>query len=282
MTKIVVEMVYQIAAIYGFDLQDPARKTEVLTAFSATFLGEQAIIAGIDWLKRAWFPSLIISAGAKALIIYAVGNAACLFYEAKLKSRFNSQLNPLNSPLVLNEIRKASQQYLTSATSEAAIIKIVSTEITIALTIDYTKLENLLKARKWKQADLETCNILLKVANRDAEGSLKKIASEDLRTINQLWSTNSNSYFGFGVQKQIYLSVSQDVGVFGEKIGWRGATGLFGGILGWKPYAWLTFNSDKAPKGHLPAAFCMTLPWWYHKGEVTKDFAESILHRSDW
>ncbi len=104
---------------------------------------------------------------------------------------------------------------------------------------------------------------------------------EDLRNINQLWLDNSNGHFGFSVQKQIYLNSSKKVGDFGEKVGWRGEAGMFGGIFGWKSYGWLTFNLNNAPKGHLPA-FPLDMPWWYHKGETTKDFAQSILERNDW
>jgi uncharacterized protein (DUF697 family) len=119
-------MVYQIADIYGFDLQAPERKVEALTAFGAAFLGEKAIDAGIDWLEYGVIPSKIISASAKALMIYAVGNAACLFYEAKLKA---TKTNPLTSPIVLNKIREESQHYLDDATSEEAIVNIISSEI---------------------------------------------------------------------------------------------------------------------------------------------------------
>jgi len=276
-TKLSAEMVYQIADIYGFDLQAPERKVEALTAFGAAFLGEKAIDAGIDWLEYGVIPSKIISASAKALMIYAVGNAACLFYEAKLYAK----ANPLTSPRVLNEIREESQHYLDDATSEEAIVNIISSEINTALTIDYTRLGNLLKAKDWKKADQETRDIVVKIANRDFEGNLTILPSEDLRTINQLWLDNSNGHFGFSVQKQIYLNLSKKVGDFGEKVGWRRQAGMFGGVFAWKSYGWLTFNLNNAPKGHLPA-FPLDMPWWYHKGETTKDFAQSVLERNDW
>jgi DNA-directed RNA polymerase subunit K/omega/uncharacterized protein (DUF697 family) len=276
-TKLSAEMVYQIADIYGFNLQAPERKVEAITAFGAAFLGEKAIDAGIDWLEYGVIPSKIISASAKALMIYAVGNAACLFYEAKL----NAKANPLTSPRVLNEIREESQHYLDDATSEEAIVNIISGEINTALTIDYSRLRNLLKAKDWKKADQETRDIVVKIANRDFAGNLTTLPREDLRTINQLWLDNSNGHFGFSVQKRIYLDLSKKVGDFGEKVGWRTEAGMFGGIFAWKSYGWLTFNLNNAPKGHLPA-FPLDMPWWYHKGETTKDFAQSILERNDW
>ncbi|MEG4080644.1 GUN4 domain-containing protein [Microcoleus sp. Pol8_D6] len=276
-SKLSAEMVYQIANIYGFNLQEPERKIEALTAFGAAFLGERAIEAGIDWLEYGMIPSKIISAAAKALMIYAVGHAACMFYEAKL----NQHINPLTSPTVINKIREQSQHYLDNATSEEEILALISREINTVLTIDYTRLSSLLKAGEWKKADQETCDIIVKIANRDFEGNLRILPRDDLHTINQLWSQNSNGHFGFKAQKQIYSDVSKKVGDFGEKIGWRRDPGIFGGIFAWKSYGALTFNLNNAPKGHLPA-FPLDMPWWYHKGETTRDFAQSILERNDW
>ncbi|WP_367184635.1 GUN4 domain-containing protein [Planktothrix agardhii] len=275
--KLSAEMVYQIAYIYGFSLDAPERKIEALTAFGAAFLGEAAIDAGVDWLGYSMIPSKLISASAKALMIYAVGNTACRFYEAKL----NQHTNPLNSSDVLKKVRQESQLYLEDATSEEAVTDLISREINTALNIDYTRLSILLKSREWKKADEETCDIILKIANRDLEGSLAILPSSDLHTINQLWSHSSNGHFGFKAQKEIYYSASKQVGDFGEHIGWRGKSGLFGGVLGWKSYDDIKFNLTNAPKGHLPA-FPLNLPWHYHKGNATKEFAQSILERNDW
>jgi WD40 repeat protein/uncharacterized protein (DUF697 family) len=123
--KLSAEMIYQIAAIYGVDLQASERQLEVLAAFGAALLGEQAIEAGIDWLKRGIIPGKVISAGAKGLMIYAIGKAACLFYEAKV----NQHVNPLISREVFDELREESQDYLEDATSEDAIVELISVEI---------------------------------------------------------------------------------------------------------------------------------------------------------
>ena len=123
--KLSAEMIYQIAAIYGVDLQDSERQLEVLAAFGAALLGEQAIEAGIGWLKCGIIPGKVISAGAKGLMIYAIGKAACLFYEAKV----NQHVNPLISREVFDELREESQDYLENATSEDAIAELISVEI---------------------------------------------------------------------------------------------------------------------------------------------------------
>jgi WD40 repeat protein/uncharacterized protein (DUF697 family) len=123
--KLSAEMIYQIAAIYGVDLQASERQLEVLAAFGTALLGEQASEAGIDWLKCGIIPGKVISAGAKGLMIYAIGKAACLFYEAKV----NQHVNPLISREVFDELREESQDYLVDATSEDAIAELISVEI---------------------------------------------------------------------------------------------------------------------------------------------------------
>jgi hypothetical protein len=124
--------------------------------------------------------------------------------------------------------------------------------------VDYRKLRDLLKAKKWKEADQETTVKILKVANRESEGWLrvedaKNFSCQDLGTIDKLWVKYSNGKFGFSVQKQIYQGVGgtkeynwDDYKKLADKVGWRK-----GGE--WLSYSQLTF-SEKHYTGHLPAA----------------------------
>ncbi|WP_293138885.1 GUN4 domain-containing protein [Okeania sp. SIO3I5] len=93
-------------------------------------------------------------------------------------------------------------------------------------------LENLLKQKKWNEADMETARCMLKVADREKEGSLDREDIEnfpctDLRTIDRLWVKYSDGKFGFSVQKKIYHSLGgtkeYDWRVwknFGNQVGW--------------------------------------------------------------
>jgi hypothetical protein len=119
---------------------------------------------------------------------------------------------------------------------------------------DYTRLRDLLAARKWKDADEETARVMLQVANRKEEGwlnveSINNFPSEDLRTIDQLWVHYSNDRFGFSVQKRIWEEVGGRVDSDTEK--------LIGDLVGWRKngewvnYSDLNFSAD-APPGHLP------------------------------
>jgi serine/threonine protein kinase len=129
-----------------------------------------------------------------------------------------------------------------------------------AKAIDYTNLRDFLAQEKWQEADQETANLFLKVADRTKEKYLKiedidNFPCEDLATINQLWLKYSQEKFGISVQKRIYESLGgsgnydqQKWNDFGSKVGWRVNNK-------WLYYDQITF-SLKAPWGHLP-----TLVW---------------------
>ena len=146
--------------------------------------------------------------------------------------------------------------------------------------VDYTRLRDLLKAQKWKQADKETLAVMLKAVGREQElwldpESIKNFPSTDLRTIDQLWVKYSDGHFGFSVQKRIWESAGKDYDKFGDRVGWRTyETVIQKNIveyledinkkLGfkeeavtktgakWLYYTNLTFETS-APEGHLPA-----------------------------
>ncbi|MGK7951783.1 MAG: GUN4 domain-containing protein [Xenococcaceae cyanobacterium] len=117
--------------------------------------------------------------------------------------------------------------------------------------VDYTRLRNLLKAQNWKAADEETFQVMLQAASRQKEGwlneeSIKKFPCTDLRTIDLLWVRYSEGRFGFKVQKQIWERVEEELGTFGDYVGWRQHD-----KHKWLNYRKLTFSFN-APEGHLP------------------------------
>lgn len=74
----------------------------------------------------------------------------------------------------------------------------------------YQTLINYLSSGRWKDADEETVQVILQVANRVKQGwldfkDIDNFPCEDLRIIDQLWVKYSNGQFGFSVQKQIYM-----------------------------------------------------------------------------
>ncbi len=139
--------------------------------------------------------------------------------------------------------------------------------------VDYTKLRDLLKAKKWKEADTETLPFMLQAADLTSQGYLteKDIESfpcEDLHIINQLWLEESGNKFGFSVQKEIYQNLiqnntldkeggwlSEENLTFGVLVGWRKEPRLKEPrekALGWTSYDKLTWTLDLARDGHLP------------------------------
>jgi len=106
----------------------------------------------------------------------------------------------------------------------------------ISIEMGYERLEELLAAQQWKDADEETLNIMLKIANREDEGwldsaSLQNFPCQELTKLDQLWVEASGGKFGFSVQKKIYVD---DCGgqpngqydeeawyCFADKVGWR-------------------------------------------------------------
>ncbi|MDB9372324.1 GUN4 domain-containing protein [Nodularia sphaerocarpa] len=131
--------------------------------------------------------------------------------------------------------------------------------ISSSTPVMFQKLETLLQAGKWKDADLETWELMKKVTKREKEGELKKedyqnFPKKELQIMDQLWLKYSNGKFGFSVQKQIWLELGgkyngqhYDMNTFlklVERVGWRrNRTNL--------SYNDFTFSTN-APRGHLP------------------------------
>ncbi len=128
---------------------------------------------------------------------------------------------------------------------------------------DYTKLQQLLAAGQWKEADGETRNKILEVAGKQKEGwpdykDIENFSCPDLRAMDRLWVKYSNGRFGFSVQKQIYQSLggskeydAQVWARYGEAIGWNQKGEKEKWVWLWLEYSQLTFNTN-ALKGHLP------------------------------
>ena len=78
------EMIYKIAAIYGFSTEDVTRRGEVL-AIWAVFTGSSGTLkSGLSFLEILPGAGTVIGASSDAALIYAVGFLACRYYEAKL------------------------------------------------------------------------------------------------------------------------------------------------------------------------------------------------------
>ena len=123
-TALSAELVYQIAAAYGQDLQSSDRKGEVLTIFGLSLGGNLAIDAGLGLLRKVPIAGAVINASASAAMIYALGYGACRFYEAK------------NEPLTMEAILEASlvesENYLEGAIVQEAVMDQILVHVILA------------------------------------------------------------------------------------------------------------------------------------------------------
>jgi hypothetical protein len=133
---------------------------------------------------------------------------------------------------------------------------------------NYIKLEQLLAAGKWKEADEETYNKMLEVGGKLQQGhmirgeligigDIRNFSCPDWRAMDRLWVKYSKGRFGFSVQKRIYQNLGgtkefngQLLFAYYEAIGWKQK----GEKEKWLLYSQLTFNRN-APSGHLPAGY---------------------------
>ena len=94
---------------------------------------------------------------------------------------------------------------------------------------------------------------MLLVAKREREGwldvkNIDNFSCNALQKINQLWVQYSDGHFGFSVQKQVWVNVGGQTGVYDVVV----ADHFIEGV-GWgdKKYKSVTYTLS-APSGHLP------------------------------
>lgn len=82
-TKLQTEMVYEIAAAYNLDLNEPARRGEVLAIFGLS-LGADVLKTGFNIIEIIPGVGAVVGASTNAAILYVLGQTACRFYEGKI------------------------------------------------------------------------------------------------------------------------------------------------------------------------------------------------------
>lgn len=101
----------------------------------------------------------------------------------------------------------------------------------------YKKLQDLLAAGNFREADWETIRVIQAVTGEPnlediTPDDMRQFPCSDLRVIDNLWKTHSQGKFGFSVQIKIYqdlggsleTTIAQDrkmIERFGEQVGWR-------------------------------------------------------------
>ena len=82
--KLQAEMIYEIAGAYGLELNEPARRGEVLAIFGLS-LGAGVLKSGLSLVEMIPGVGAVIGASTNAMIFYGLGYTTCQFYEGKYK-----------------------------------------------------------------------------------------------------------------------------------------------------------------------------------------------------
>lgn len=118
------EMIYQIAAAYNMDLEDPARKGEVVMIFGLSLGGSTALKTGFGILRNLPLAGMAIGASTNAVMLYTLGYAASRFYEAKS--------SPEIAEITPDELKLESEKYLEKAIAQKEIMDRILVQMILA------------------------------------------------------------------------------------------------------------------------------------------------------
>lgn len=148
--------------------------------------------------------------------------------QKQLENRLNEIEQSLNSPnpQVSNQALPLPQRSNAQISSLSSPVSECQYRI-----LDYRNLRDLLYAEKWREANKETWELMLKVTNRERHGwidsdSFKIFSCKDLLIIDRLWINGSEGHFGFSVQMKIWeecgcpIQNNDDWRKFLDRIGW--------------------------------------------------------------
>jgi hypothetical protein len=137
----------------------------------------------------------------------------------------------------LSELEAKFQHFSQLFTLPERVSKIEDTLLLVADVYRFRRLQELLAAGDWRQADRETIQVILSVTGASdlesiSPNDVRQFPCNELHVIDKLWTNYSQGRFGFSVQAQLYQSVggslettiAQDYSVierFGDRVGWR-------------------------------------------------------------
>jgi uncharacterized protein (DUF697 family) len=80
------EMIYRIAAVYGFSLTEPSRRGEVVAIWGLSTGGAGVLKTGLSFVEILPVVGTIVGPGSNAALLYSLGHLARYFYDEKKKS----------------------------------------------------------------------------------------------------------------------------------------------------------------------------------------------------
>ena len=190
--------------------------------------------------KNDFYTKILAGFGVAIAVSFASGYAMNNLFSNQGDPKVAATSQPVVKPKNLPKVTSTPQPVVKITTNKAA----------------FRNLDKLLATGKWKEADIETYKVMLKIAGRQKEGnldfnSIKNFSCSSMQDIDKRWVKASNGRFGFSVQKQIWTDIASTAGYnsdnfnkFSDQVGWRTKNN-------WLRYSDLTFNIN-APRGHLP------------------------------
>ena len=158
--------------------------------------------------------------------------------------------------------QKPSESRQSSTTTEESLIASATVDVDDLSSekgIDYTRLRDLLREGKWRDADQETYEVMIRAVGKEpgdwfTSDELKNFPCADLKTIDGLWTKYSKGHFGFSVQKEIWqkhgspTSSGKKWDQFGIDVGWNSVVSRGSYIA----YSKLKADPEFSPRGEFP------------------------------
>jgi hypothetical protein len=175
---------------------------------------------------------------------------------------YAAQTNP--TPLIQEMLRQGATDLAYTCWQETRFA--IASEVAIALerlkpkiqVARHERLESLLQAQKWREADEETYRLMITTVGKEEgqlfeEEELLNFPCEELLGIDGLWVKYSQGKFGFSVQKQIWQecgspkSSGKDWDRFCVRVGWQDTT-----ASRYLDYSDLKADPSFSPVGEFP------------------------------
>ncbi len=87
------EMIYKIAAVYGFSLNEPSRRGEALAIYGLSFGGSGVIKGGLSIIETLPGVGMLIGATSNATLLFSLGQIANRFYFRKAQREFATPMS---------------------------------------------------------------------------------------------------------------------------------------------------------------------------------------------
>jgi hypothetical protein len=209
-------------------------------------------------LRLAYQCWLRVNIASRGLDMEAIGEIVRLYpqiAELKIQSQTSTKKSPPISEVPISkgdlggsEMRKKP---IDDSDSETEPVPPEPRIIDFSKSPNFTKLEVLLKDKRWNDADQETYRLMCQVIGKYIQvKDLRMYPQDAIEKIDQLWADASDGKFGFLAQARIWKQVNENESEFDIQVGWK-----LPSANKQKKYTQLTFNLQDSETGHFPAFF---------------------------